>query len=99
VPFTGDTPLDIAMKHLSTTPEPPSAKRAEVPPELDAIVLRAAAKNPSDRYQSAEEMDVDLARVARGQAIAPETEEMATQGLRGEGIVTTIASAPNDVVA
>src|SRR6476619_788973 len=46
VPFTGDTPLEIAMKHLSTTPLPPSETRPEVPHELDSIVLRALAKNP-----------------------------------------------------
>ena len=52
VPFTGDTPLEIAMKHLSTTPLPPSEERPEVPHELDSIVLRALAKDPEDRYQS-----------------------------------------------
>ena len=85
VPFTGETPLEIAMKHLSTTPMPPSEKRHEVPPEIDAIVLRALAKDPTARYQSAEEMDADLARAARGQAVAPETEEAATQVLKGVG--------------
>jgi eukaryotic-like serine/threonine-protein kinase len=98
VPFTGDTPLEIAMKHLSTTPEPPSERRPEVPHELDSIVLRALAKNPADRYPSAEAMDADLARAARGQAVAPETEEAATQVLRGVGAVTTISSAPTEVV-
>jgi beta-lactam-binding protein with PASTA domain/tRNA A-37 threonylcarbamoyl transferase component Bud32 len=78
VPFSGDTPVEIAMKHLSSTPEPPSAKRAEVPRELDLVVLRALAKDPADRYQSAEEMDADLARVARGAAVSPATEEAAT---------------------
>jgi beta-lactam-binding protein with PASTA domain/tRNA A-37 threonylcarbamoyl transferase component Bud32 len=78
VPFSGDTPVEIAMKHLSSTPEPPSAKRAEIPRELDMVVLRALAKDPADRYQSAEEMDADLARVARGAAISPATEEAAT---------------------
>jgi eukaryotic-like serine/threonine-protein kinase len=85
VPFTGDTPLEIAMKHLSATPLPPSEKRHEVPPEIDSIVLRALAKDPTARYQSAEEMDADLARAARGQAVAPETEEAATQVLKGVG--------------
>jgi eukaryotic-like serine/threonine-protein kinase len=85
VPFTGETPLEIAMKHLSATPLPPSEKRHEVPPEIDAIVLRALAKDPTARYQSAEEMDADLARAARGQAVAPETEEAATQVLKGVG--------------
>src|SRR6058998_929761 len=78
VPFSGDTPVEIAMKHLSSAPEPPSMKRAEVPRDLDMVVLRALAKDPADRYQSAEEMDADLARVARGAAVSPATEEAAT---------------------
>ncbi len=78
VPFSGDTPVEIAMKHLSSAPEPPSAKRAEVPRELDLVVLRALAKDQADRYQSAEEMDADLARVARGAPVSPATEEAAT---------------------
>src|SRR6266496_2383575 len=56
VPFTGDTPVEIAMKHLSDTPRPPSLERPEIPPDLDMIVLRALAKSPDDRFQTAEEM-------------------------------------------
>jgi beta-lactam-binding protein with PASTA domain/tRNA A-37 threonylcarbamoyl transferase component Bud32 len=78
VPFSGDTPVEIAMKHLSSVPEPPSAKRAEVPRDLDLVVLRALAKDPSERYHSAEEMDADLRRISRGVAISPATEEAAT---------------------
>ena len=78
VPFTGDTPVEIAMKHLSTSPEPPSVKRADVPRDLDLVVMRALAKDPAERYQSAEEMDADLARVARGATVSPATEEAAT---------------------
>jgi serine/threonine-protein kinase len=82
VPFNGDTPVEIAMKHLSTLPEPPSAKRPEIPRDLDLIVTRALAKDPGDRYQSAEEMDADLERFLRGAAVSPVTEEAATQILR-----------------
>ena len=39
VPFSGDTLVEIAMKHLSSPPEPPSAKRAEIPRDLDMILL------------------------------------------------------------
>jgi eukaryotic-like serine/threonine-protein kinase len=78
VPFSGDTPVEIAMKHLSTVPQPPSAKRADVPRDLDLVVMRALAKDPSERYQSAEEMDADLRRINRGVAISPVTEEAAT---------------------
>src|SRR6058998_4182048 len=63
VPFTGESPVEIAMKHLSSPAEPPSAKRADVPRDLDLVVLRALAKDQADRYQSAEEMDADLTRV------------------------------------
>src|SRR5438270_7014137 len=82
LPFNGDTPVEIAMKHLSTIPEAPSAKRPEVPRDLDLIVTRALAKDPDDRYQSAEEMDADLERFLRGAAVSPVTEESATQIMR-----------------
>jgi beta-lactam-binding protein with PASTA domain/predicted Ser/Thr protein kinase len=78
VPFSGDTPVEIAMKHLSAVPEAPSEKRAEIPRDLDLIVLRALGKDPAERYQSAEEMDADLERVQRGAAVSPATEEAAT---------------------
>src|SRR6266849_2174548 len=78
VPFSGDTPVEIAMKHLSAVPEAPSAQRAEIPRDLDLVIMRALAKEPSDRYQSAEEMDADLERVQRGAAVSPATEEAAT---------------------
>jgi len=88
VPFTGETPVEIAMKHLSQVPDPPSELRPEVPHDLDAIVMRALAKDPDQRYGSAEEMDADLARVARGVAVAPETEDAMTQVLSGAGLAT-----------
>jgi eukaryotic-like serine/threonine-protein kinase len=86
VPFTGDTPVEIAMKHLSQVPAPPSELRSEVPHDLDAVVLRALAKDPDQRYGSAEEMDADLARVARGVAVSRETEDAMTQVLSGAGV-------------
>jgi beta-lactam-binding protein with PASTA domain/predicted Ser/Thr protein kinase len=95
VPFTGDTPLEIAMKHLSEVPKPPSELRPEISHDLDSVVLRALAKDPSERYQSAEEMDADLARVAEGLPVDPETEEAATAVLSGSGLM---AAAPTSVI-
>jgi beta-lactam-binding protein with PASTA domain/predicted Ser/Thr protein kinase len=86
VPFTGDTPLEIAMKHLSEVPVPPSELRPEVPEDLDLIVVRALAKDPADRYQTAEEMDADLGRIARGLSVSSETADAATAVLAGAGI-------------
>jgi len=81
-PFDGETPVEIAMKHLSTTPKPPSKLRPDIPRELDMVVLRALAKNPDERYQSADEMEADLERVARGANVAAATVDTATQVLR-----------------
>jgi eukaryotic-like serine/threonine-protein kinase len=78
VPFTGETPVEIAMKHLSQVPAPPSTHRQEIPRDLDYVVLRALAKDPADRYHSAEEMDSDLERIARGIGVSAETAEAAT---------------------
>ncbi len=81
-PFDGETPVEIAMKHLSNAPKPPSKLRPDIPPELDMVVLRALAKNPDDRYQSADEMEADLERVARGARVSAATVDTATQVLR-----------------
>jgi beta-lactam-binding protein with PASTA domain/predicted Ser/Thr protein kinase len=83
VPFSGETPVEIAMKHLSETPDPPSAQRKEVPTDLDLLVLRALAKEPPDRYQSAAAMDADLETVAHGGHVPVETADAATMVLSG----------------
>ncbi|HEX4519795.1 MAG TPA: Stk1 family PASTA domain-containing Ser/Thr kinase [Gaiellaceae bacterium] len=92
VPFTGDAAVEIAMKHLSAIPEPPSKLRPEVSHDLDAVVMRALAKDPADRYSSAEEMDADLARVARGASVSTRTEEAMTSVLAGSGVSTAMTS-------
>ncbi|HEY7345990.1 MAG TPA: Stk1 family PASTA domain-containing Ser/Thr kinase [Gaiella sp.] len=93
VPFTGETPVEIAMKHLSQVPPAPSTIRSEIPRDLDLVVLRALAKEPADRYRSAKEMDRDLELVGRGDAVGPETEEAATMVLKGESTAATAVAA------
>jgi serine/threonine-protein kinase len=98
VPFTGEAPLEIAMKHLQKTAEPPSKLRPEVPKSLDAVVMRALAKDPDERFDSAEEMDADLARVGRGLAVSRRTEEAATQIMRADdATAATMVSRPRTV--
>ena len=94
VPFTGETPVEIAMKHLSQVPEAPSTIRPEIPRDLDLVVLRALAKEPAERYRTAKEMDRDLELVGRGEAVGPETEEAATMVLRGETTAATAVRRP-----
>ena len=93
VPFNGDTPVEIAMKHLSQTPVPPSQLRPEVPHDLDLVVLRALAKDPSGRYASAEEMEADLERLARGLGVSVETSDAATTVLAGVGAASAATAA------
>ncbi|MCL6449818.1 MAG: PASTA domain-containing protein [Acetobacteraceae bacterium] len=64
MPFEGETPIAVAMKHLDEPLVPPSRHEAGIPPAVEAVVLKAMAKSPRLRYQSAEEMlaDLDAAR-------------------------------------
>ena len=94
VPFTGDSPVEIAMKHISAIPEPPSSIRPDVPADLDKVVLRALGKVPEDRYPNAEEMDLDLQRVAQGLAVSRETDEAATMILSGAHLAPPTVVAP-----
>jgi serine/threonine-protein kinase len=92
VPFTGESPVEIAMKHLSQAPEAPSTLRPEIPHDLDLVVLRALAKEPADRYRTAGEMDHDLELVARGEPVGQETESAATIVLAGAGTLEPTAA-------
>ncbi len=55
-PFTGETPLSVVYQHVQDIPTPPSQVSDGVPPELDGLVMRSLAKEPDDRFQTAEEM-------------------------------------------
>ncbi|HSZ30184.1 MAG TPA: Stk1 family PASTA domain-containing Ser/Thr kinase, partial [Pseudonocardiaceae bacterium] len=69
-PFLGDSPVAIAYQHVRENPIPPSRIDPEVPQWADAIVLRAMAKDPRDRYQSATEMRQDIQRALQGMPVA-----------------------------
>jgi len=66
-PFVGDTPVAVAYQHVREDPVAPSQRHPGISPELDAVVLKALAKNPDNRYQSAAEMRADLVRVHSGE--------------------------------
>ncbi|GAA4994743.1 protein kinase domain-containing protein [Streptomyces siamensis] len=55
-PFTGETPLSVVYQHVQDIPVPPSEASDAAPPELDGLVMRSLAKEPDDRFQTAEEM-------------------------------------------
>jgi eukaryotic-like serine/threonine-protein kinase len=69
-PFTGDSPVAIAYQHVRENPVPPSQVDPSLPRWADSIVLKAMAKSPNDRYQSAAEMQQDIQRAASGMQVA-----------------------------
>lgn len=60
VPFNGETPISIALKHLQEEPRPLRESNPEVPPLVEAIVLKAMAKEPDQRFEDISEMITDL---------------------------------------
>jgi beta-lactam-binding protein with PASTA domain/tRNA A-37 threonylcarbamoyl transferase component Bud32 len=69
VPFDGENPVAIAYKHVREDPLAPSLINPDISPELEAVVMKALAKNPENRYQSAMEMRSDLERCLEGSPV------------------------------
>jgi eukaryotic-like serine/threonine-protein kinase len=59
-PFVGDSPVSVAYQHVREPVQPPSVFAPETAPQVDAIVLKALAKDPDHRYQTADEMRADI---------------------------------------
>jgi eukaryotic-like serine/threonine-protein kinase len=91
-PFTGDSPVAIAYQHVREDPVPPSVVDPEVPQWADAIVLKAMAKPPADRYQSAGEMRMDIQRAMSGMPVAAPTRVDMYQRTQRMGAATMMAS-------
>jgi serine/threonine-protein kinase len=91
-PFAGESPLAIAYKHVRETPVPPSRINPNVPAALDAVVMKALAKNPDNRYQSARELAEDLERFLSG------AEVQATPLLAGETMVAPATGTGTQVL-
>ena len=68
-PFTGDTPVAIAYQHVSSDFQIPSTVNPALDENIDKIITVALAKNPGDRYQSAEMMLSDIRRAMKGQNV------------------------------
>ena len=84
VPFDGEAPVSIALKHVSERPAPPSQLRPGIPPAIESVVLRALEKDPAYRFQSAEEFITALenARRAPTRLVVHEPRRRAERGSR-----------------
>src|SRR5271166_2932322 len=88
-PFTGDSPVAVAYQHVREDPVPPSKRHEGISADLDAVVLKALAKNPENRYQTAAEMRADLVRVHNGET--PEAPKVFTDAERSSFLSSTAA--------
>ncbi len=68
-PFQGDSPVSVAYQHVREAPVPPSQVDPMITPGMDAVVLKALAKDPADRYQTAAAMRADIGRLLAGQDV------------------------------
>jgi serine/threonine-protein kinase len=87
-PFEGDSAVSIALAHVNNTPRSPRSLVPEISPALDAVVLRALAKRPSDRFADADAFLAALSDAARGIApvYAPPTGEHETAYVERRGV-------------
>ena len=68
-PFRGDSPVAVAYQHVREEPTPPSDIERDLSPSVDAVVMKALAKNPGNRYQTASEFSDDLGRLLTGRKV------------------------------
>ena len=98
-PFTGDSPMSVAFQHVSTEAPPPSAINPDVPESLNAVVMKALRKDPSARYQSAEEMRQDLLSVLQGEnVVIPPVAPIPVPNGNGDSATRVMTSVPPPTV-
>jgi beta-lactam-binding protein with PASTA domain len=91
-PFVGDSQVSLAYQHVREAPVPPSQRNPEITPDVEAITLKALAKDPADRYQSAAEMKADISRVLAGEPATAVLPEAATTAMAAAPTVGLTAS-------
>jgi len=93
VPFTGDSPTAIMMKHIQEPPPSIHEERPELPAEVGRVVARALAKNPGERFQRAGELSDAFALAASG------VSQATANAVAGAGVETdriTVPTSPNE---
>ncbi len=81
LPFDGDTAVAVAMKHLQEQPQPPTALNPQIPQGLEAIILRAMAKDIKERYGSVASLSLDLRNLFSSSVAVAGTDKFSTKKL------------------
>jgi beta-lactam-binding protein with PASTA domain/tRNA A-37 threonylcarbamoyl transferase component Bud32 len=94
-PFTGDSPVAVASKHVRDQPVLPRVANPACPAALEAVIMKAMAKDPASRYGSAEEMRADLLRFADGRPVeAGDPNVTSVMGAAAAGAAATTMMSP-----
>lgn len=96
-PFQGDSPVSVAYQHVRENPVPPSHLDAVVTADMDNIVLKALAKDPADRYQTATAMSADIGRLLAGQEVL--ARPVPTSEMPGSADATTLMASSTPLAA
>jgi len=92
-PFTGESPVSVAYKHVREVATPPSQRVPELPRDFEQIILAALRKDPEDRYASADDLRDDLLRFHRGRPLSARPVTAVVTEVTGT-TATTATAAP-----
>jgi len=87
LPFEADTPLGTVLKHINAPLAPPTDLVPDLPPSIEAVIMRALAKDPDKRYQTARELADDLERALAGDTVEPPPSELVSASAIGETLI------------
>ncbi len=68
-PFTADSPVSVAYKHVRETAVLPTERNPDIPPDLELVIMTALQKDAANRYQTADDMRADILRFRRGRPV------------------------------
>ena len=91
LPFEADTPLGTVLKHINFPLTPPTNLVPGLPPNIETIIMRALAKDPNNRYQTAGEFAADLERAMVGKPVEPISLEVAMAPATTMGLISSDA--------
>ena len=81
VPYDGDTPVSIAIKHIQEELIEPKTLNPNIPESLNNVIVKLLQKNPVMRYQSAKELQGDLIKIKNGESLISNNEDEFTKVL------------------
>jgi TolB-like protein len=95
VPFEGDTPFTVGIKHKSEMPKDPKEINVQIPEDLDRLILRCLEKDRDKRYRSAEDLRMGLEKIEQG---IPTTEHVISKRKTTTGRQITVTFGPKKIL-